>query len=116
MFSNKLVDEMPKTQNSLPNLPPIEVYPVGKHPILAGTDRFRLATEEHYKGMWQSPKITPLLLSDTSTSDKTVAWIGPHPKARVVSNIPGHSAETLRDPNFRRIVHNSLLWSARRLG
>src|SRR2546426_2912275 len=34
-------------------------------------------TDETYKGLFISPKITPLLTTDNATSDSTVAWVGP---------------------------------------
>jgi hypothetical protein len=94
----------------------LEVRPVGKHPILRDIAPFRLVNEESYRGMWQSPKITPLLQTDSSASDKTLAWIGHHPKARVVCIQPGEAPETHRHPMFRRLVRNSILWAAGRLG
>jgi hypothetical protein len=94
----------------------LDVRPVGKHPIVRDVGPFRLVNEECYRGMWQSPKITPLLQTDSPASDKTVAWIGHHPKARVVCIQPGQAPETHRNPAFRKLVRNSILWAAGRLG
>jgi len=94
----------------------LEVRPVGKHPILRDLAPFRLTSEESYRGMWQSPKITPLLETNSPGSDKTIAWIGHHPKARVVCIQPGAGPETHRNPMYRKLVRNAILWSAGRLG
>jgi hypothetical protein len=94
----------------------LDVRPVGKHPILLGVEPFHLANEESYRGMWQSSNIIPLLETTSTASDKVIAWIGPCSTARVVCIQPGGAAETYRNENFRRLVRNSILWCAGRLG
>ena len=87
------------------------VYEHGAEP----DPRFSLANERVYKNMWQSPKITPLLQTTHSGSDSTVAWVGVHPSARVVCIQPGMSRETHRNPAYRMLVRNSILWAAGRI-
>jgi len=67
----------------------LDVRPVGNHPILRHTKPFTLTNEETFKGMWHSPKITPLLQTSHGASDTTIAWIGVHPRARVECIKPG---------------------------
>jgi type 1 glutamine amidotransferase len=93
----------------------LDIRPAAKHPILRNVAPFTLGNEEVYKNMWQSPKITPLLLTSNSGSDSTIAWIGVHPAARVVCIQPGASRETHRNPAYRMLVRNSILWAARRI-
>jgi hypothetical protein len=93
----------------------LDVHPVGDHPILQNVEPFTAVNEEAYKGMWQSPKITPVLQTSHSGSDKVVAWIGPSSSARVVCIQLGTSRETHRDAAFRMLVRNSILWTAGRL-
>ncbi|MGE0404817.1 MAG: ThuA domain-containing protein [Candidatus Korobacteraceae bacterium] len=93
----------------------LDVRPVGNHPILRNVEPFTAVNEEAYQGMWQSPKITPLLQTSTSGSDKVVAWVGPSTQTRVVCIQLGTSRETHRNPNFRMLVRNSILWTAGRL-
>lgn len=93
----------------------LDARPVGKHPVLEGVEPFRVAKEETFKGMWQSSKITPLLQTTSPGSDKTIAWIGVNSKAKVVCIQPGSSTETDRNPNYRRLVRNSILWVSGRL-
>jgi hypothetical protein len=93
-----------------------EVHPVGNHPIVQDVPPFQVTGEEAYKGMWQSPRITPLLETAGSVSDRVVAWVGPNPsKGRVVVIQPGTSSETLRHPAFHKLVRNSILWAGYRL-
>ena len=74
----------------------LDIRPAAKHPILRNVTSFSLTNEQVYKGMWQSPKITPLLQTTHGGSDSTVAWIGVHPTARVVCIQPGTDRETHR--------------------
>lgn len=93
-----------------------EVHPVGNHPIVQDVPTFQVTGEEAYKGMWQSPRITPLLETAGPVSDRVVAWVGPNPsKGRVVVIQPGTSSETLRHPAFHKLVRNSILWAGYRL-
>ena len=93
----------------------LDLLPAGKHPILRNVGRFSLTNEEVFKNMWQSPKITPLLQTVNGSSDSTVAWVGVHPTARVVCIQPGTSRETHRNPAYRMLVRNSILWVAGRI-
>lgn len=102
-------------KSSISKASSLEVHPVGKHPMLRDIGPFHLVNEECYRGMWQSPQITPLLQTDSPASDKTIAWIGHHPKARIVCIQPGEAPETHRHPAFRKLVRNSILWAAGRL-
>ena len=93
----------------------LALRPAGRHPILRHVPPFTLANDDAYKGMWQSPKITPLLQTSNAGSDATVAWVGVHPTARVVCIQPGASRETHRHPAYRMLVRNAILWAGRRL-
>jgi hypothetical protein len=90
------------------------ITPVGQHPITAGIGPFEV-TDETYKGLFISDKITPLLVTDNPTSDKTVAWIGPCRTSRVVFIQLGHDHSPFNHPSYRAIVHNSILWTAGKL-
>lgn len=93
----------------------VDVRPAGNHPIVRDIGPMHLVREETYRGMWQSPKITPLLESSSPGSDKVVAWIGPNEKARVVCIACGSAPETHRNPAYRQLVRNAILWAGERL-
>jgi type 1 glutamine amidotransferase len=92
----------------------MNVRVVTKHPVTAGLDAFQIY-DETYKGMWISPEITVLLETDHPTSDGPVAWIGPNRQSRVVYIQLGHGEEAHRNPNYRRLVQNAILWTGDRL-
>lgn len=85
-----------------------------KHPVLVQVPPLPVH-DEVYKGMWRSPGIQVLMETDHPLNDKPVVFIGPHPKARSVYIQLGHSASTMLYPGYRRLVMNSILWTARRL-
>lgn len=85
------------------------------HPITAGIAPFQL-TDETYKRMWIAPGVQPLLTTDNPDSDPVIAWISPYAKSRVVYIQLGHGRNAFFHPSFRALVHNSILWSAKRLG
>ena len=93
----------------------MDVRPVGNHPIVENIGPLRLANEVAYKGMWQTPKITPLLETTAAASDRVVAWIAPNTTAKVVCIQPGDATTTHRNPAFRKFVRNAILWAGGRL-
>lgn len=90
------------------------ITPVPGHPITAGIEPFRVI-DETYKGLFISENNTPLLLSDSPTSDRTVGWIGPCKTSRVVFIQLGHDHVPVLHPSYRALVRNSILWAAGQL-
>jgi len=93
----------------------LSLRPAGNHLIVDNIGPLRLTNEVAYKGMWQSPKITPLLETNGASSDGVVAWIGPMASTRVVCIQPGDATTTHRNPAFRKLVRNAILWAGGRL-
>jgi type 1 glutamine amidotransferase len=90
------------------------ITPAGQHPITDGIAPFHV-TDETYKGLFISPNIKPLLLTDNPTSDRTVAWIGPCTTSKVVFIQLGHDHTPFRHPSYRAFVRRSILWTAGKL-
>lgn len=82
------------------------------HPVLAGVGTLTV-NDEVYLGMWHSPAIDVLMETSHPENDKPVVYLGPHPKARVLYIQLGHSAQTMNDPGFRRLMRNAVEWTAR---
>jgi type 1 glutamine amidotransferase len=70
--------------------------------------------DEVYRGMWHSPKIQVLMETTHEQNDRPGVYIGPFEKARVVYIQPGHMESTMYNPAYRKLVHNAILWTARR--
>ena len=93
---------------------PMFVSPAGNHPVLRGVVPF-LVQDEAYRNMYHSEQATPLLTTDATESDRVVAWVGPCRSARVVAVQLGHGPSAYRHPMYRKLVHNAVRWSARKI-
>jgi len=71
--------------------------------------------DETYKGLFISPNIKPLLVTDNPTNDPAVAWIGPCTTSKVVFIQLGHDHSPFRHPSYSALVRNSILWTAGKL-
>lgn len=103
--------------SSLKQWPHQRITPVGDHPIIRNIHPFLLSRDELFTDMWFSPKAIVLLRSDDPdlANQGAVAWLGVHPKARVVCFQSGHTDWVNQDPTYRRVVHNMILWAGGRL-
>ncbi len=101
--------EMPRSKAKAPVV--LEVRPVAKHPVLDGVGPLKL-DDEGYKGMYLSPQAKVLMETENPDNDKAVVWIGPWQKSRVVAIQVGHGPGAHRDPAYRRLVYNAILWAA----
>jgi hypothetical protein len=107
-----------KLRSGLKQFPRQRLSPVGDHPIVRNIQPFTLPPDELFYNMWFSPKMTPLLRSndpDLANVNGVIAWVGVHPKARVVCFQSGHTDFVNGHPMYRKIVHNMILWAGRRL-
>ncbi len=91
----------------------VKVKVVKKHPVTAGLEDFTIH-DETYKGMWISSRVETLLRTDNPTSDGPIAWLGLHPKARVVYIQLGHDHYAHRNPNFQKLIVNAIVWAGNR--
>lgn len=92
----------------------MDIKIAGEHPITRGLKDFRIQ-DETYKGLWISPKVKPLLTTEHPRSDKTVAWVSPYEKSRVVYIQLGHDRQANLNPNYQTLVWQAILWAAGRL-
>jgi type 1 glutamine amidotransferase len=89
----------------------LEARPVVEHPVLAGVGVLKF-NDEGYKGMDHFPGAKVLMEVDHPDNDRQAVWIGPWRKSRVVAIQLGHGAGAYRDPGFRRLLANAVLWAA----
>lgn len=83
-----------------------------KHPVLAGVGPLTVH-DEVYRGMWHAAGIDVLMETSHPENDRPVVYIGPQSAARVLYIQLGHSAETMNDPGFQRLIQNAIAWAAR---
>jgi type 1 glutamine amidotransferase len=77
------------------------------HPVTAGLQDFVLH-DELYSNMHMLGNSTPLL----KTGNEWLAWARTEKNSRVVGTVLGHSC--YNDPNFRKLVAQSIRWTAKR--
>lgn len=92
----------------------LDAHVIAKHPVVGGIGDFKV-DDESYKGQWHSPRATVLIETANPQNDKPLVWIGPWQKSRVVAIQLGHGAVAHRDPAYRKLVRNAILWTAGRM-
>ena len=81
------------------------------HPVVRGLKDFNIH-DETYGGYDTLPSSRVLLTTDEPTSGKSVAWISAYQPARVATVVLGHDHLAWQNPNFRRLMIQSLLWTS----
>lgn len=81
------------------------------HPVTAGLKDFEIH-DEVYWGFRVGPDVTPLITTTHPKSGKPLGWAHTHGKSRVVYLQLGHGPEAFESPNYRRLVAQSIQWTA----
>ncbi len=91
----------------------IPVVIVGKgHPVTAGMSDFTIH-DEIYWGFRVRPDVTPLITTTHPKSGMPLAWTRTQGKSRIVYLQLGHGPEAFANPNYRKLVAQSIRWVAR---
>jgi type 1 glutamine amidotransferase len=94
-----------------------EVVPVvivaKDHPITAGLKDFTIH-DEIYWGYRVQPDVTPLITTTHPKSGKPLGWCRTEGKSRVVYLQLGHGPEAFNDANYRKLLAQSIRWTAKR--
>jgi type 1 glutamine amidotransferase len=80
-----------------------------KHPVTAGLNDFDIF-DETYKGYYVEPGVTPILSTDEPSSNQLIGWAKVYGKSRVVTLQSGHDVPTFENPNFRKLLKQSIEW------
>jgi type 1 glutamine amidotransferase len=83
------------------------------HPVTAGLKEFTI-NDEIYWGYRVRPDVTPLISTTHPKSGKPLGWVRTEGKSRVVYLQLGHGPSAHNDPNYRRLVRQSIRWVAKR--
>jgi type 1 glutamine amidotransferase len=82
------------------------------HPITGGVGDFTIH-DEIYWGFRVGNDVTPLLKTSQPKSGKTLAWTKEEGKSRVVYLQLGHGPEAYQNPNYRKLVANSIFYAGK---
>ncbi len=80
-----------------------------KHPVTAGLTDFQVF-DETYKGIYVDDDSTPIITTDEQSSDPVIGWVTKYGKSRVAVLQIGHDAPTYENPNFRKLLKQSIEW------
>jgi type 1 glutamine amidotransferase len=83
------------------------------HPVTAGLKDFTI-NDEIYWGFRTRPDVTPLITTTHPKSGKPLGWTLTERKSRVVYLQLGHGPSAHNDPNYRKLVAQSIQWVANR--
>ncbi len=83
------------------------------HPVTAGLHDFTIR-DEIYWGFRVQPDVTPLITTTHPKSGKPLGWTRTQGKSRVVYLQLGHGPSAFNDQNYRKLVAQSIHWTARR--
>ncbi len=81
------------------------------HPVTSGLNDF-IIHDEIYWGFRVRPDVTPLITTTHPKSGQPLAWARTEKKSRVIYLQPGHGPEAHGNPNYRRLVAQSIRWTA----
>jgi uncharacterized protein len=81
------------------------------HPITSDIDDFDIF-DEGYINIQVLPSVTVLLTTEHEYSDSTLGWAHQVKNSRVVYLLPGHAQTGLHNTSYKKIILNSIRWSA----
>jgi type 1 glutamine amidotransferase len=77
------------------------------HPVVAGLDDFTIH-DEIYWGFRMRADVTPLITTTHAKSGKPLMWTRTEKKSRVIYLQLGHGPEAFANPNYRKLVAQSI--------
>jgi len=80
-----------------------------ENPITKGVRDFEIF-DETYKGFYVENGVTPLLTTLEPSSSPVIGWTKKYGKANVVTLQSGHDVPTFENPNFRKLLSQSIYW------
>jgi uncharacterized protein len=84
-----------------------------KHPVTKGVHDFEIF-DETYKGYYVEDGVTPLLTTNEPSSTPIIGWAKKYGKARIVVLQSGHDVATFENPNFRKLLKQSIEWVSKK--
>jgi uncharacterized protein len=84
-----------------------------RHPVTAGVNDFPIF-DETYKGYYVAPDVIPLLTTDEPSSTPVIGWAKTYGKSRIVVLQSGHDVPTFENPDFRKLLKQSIAWVNKR--
>jgi hypothetical protein len=80
-----------------------------ENPVTSGMTDFEIF-DETYKGYYVAPGVTPILTTDEPSSTPVIGWTKKYGQVRVVTLQSGHDVPTFENPNYRKLLKQSIEW------
>jgi len=80
-----------------------------KSPVTKGVGDFEIF-DETYKGYYVAKEVKPLLTTADTTSNRVIGWTKSYGRSRIVVLQSGHATPTFQNPNFRKLLKQSIEW------
>lgn len=81
-----------------------------KHPVTKDLKDFEVL-DETYLGYYVDPVAVPLLTTEEKSSTPVIGWTKKFGKSQVVTLQSGHDSHTFENPNFRKLLKQSIQWT-----
>lgn len=79
------------------------------HPVVQGLSDFEIV-DEWYADYFIDPEVQVLLRTDHPDSEAKIAWTKSYGRSKIVYLQSGHGPTAYRNPNFQRLVSQSIHW------
>jgi type 1 glutamine amidotransferase len=83
-----------------------------RHPVTAGLESFRVH-DEVYGFLDEVADLEPLLTSTHGGTTHPLVWARVHGAGRVLTDVLGHSSESMTQPSHRALLARALSWTCR---
>ena len=84
------------------------------HPVTRGVDNF-VIHDEVYGNYKVLTRVNPLLTTTHPESENIIAWTNRYGKSRIVYVQLGHDHHSYSNPNYQRLIQQSIYWSAKNI-
>jgi hypothetical protein len=80
-----------------------------ENPVTKGLTDFDIF-DETYKGYYVEEGVTSIITTDEASSTPVIGWTKKYGRARIVTLQSGHDVPTFENPNFRKLLKQSIEW------
>jgi type 1 glutamine amidotransferase len=82
-----------------------------RHPVTRGLRDFDIVDETYIIGEPDQPGNEILITAECAVGIKNIGWARTYKNSRVVVTASGHDNQVYADTNYRRLIHNAILWT-----
>ena len=86
------------------------------HPVTQGLEDFCIVDETYIIGEPDQPGNEILITAECPVGIKNIGWAREYKTSRVFATASGHDNRVYSDANYRKLLHNAILWTSRKSG